>query len=72
MKTHHKPVLINIPIGLLQELDEAAERLDLSRSELVRRSLHRDIKFVLKHEVADASKSKAKTNALYASWTQPA
>jgi len=72
MKSNHKPILINIPIELLHELDKAAQRLDLSRSELVRRSLHRDIKFVLKHEVEEASKTKAKTNALYASWTQPA
>jgi len=72
MKTHHKPVLINIPIGLLQELDEAAERLDLSRSELVRRSLHRDLKFVVKHEVAEITKAKGKTAARYAEWVQRA
>lgn len=72
MTSNHKPVLINIPINLLQQLDKAAEHLDLSRSELVRRSLHRDVKFVLKHEVDQASKAKAKVAALYASWTQRA
>ena len=72
MNSDHRPVLINIPTELLRKLDEAAQHLDLSRSELVRRSLHRDIKFVLKHEVAEASKAKEKTNALYASWTQRA
>lgn len=70
MKPNHKPVLINIPTRLLQQLDKAAKGLDLSRSELIRRSLCRDIKFVMKHEVAEASKAKAKTAAIYTSWTQ--
>jgi metal-responsive CopG/Arc/MetJ family transcriptional regulator len=72
MKPDHKPVLINIPIGLLQELDKAAKRLDLSRSELVRRSLHRDLKFELKHEVAEITKAKGKAAARYAEWVQRA
>ena len=72
MKSNHKPILINIPIELLHELDKAAQRLDLSRSELVRRSLHRDLQFVIKHQVEEASRAKAKTAARYASWTQPA
>lgn len=70
MKSKHKPILINIPTGLLQQLDEAANCLDLSRSELVRRSLSRDLRFVVKHEVEEASRAKAKTSALYINWTQ--
>ena len=72
MKPDHKPILINIPIELLHELDRAAERLELSRSELVRRSLHRDLKFVVKHEVAEVTKAKGKTAARYAEWVQRA
>jgi metal-responsive CopG/Arc/MetJ family transcriptional regulator len=72
MKPNYKPVLINIPTALLQQLDRAAERLELSRSELVRRSLERDLKFVVKHEVAEMTKAKAKTAALYANRMQRA
>ncbi len=72
MKPNHKPILINIPTALLKQLDKAAERLELSRSELVRRSLYRDIKFVLKHEVAEITKAKGKTAARYSEWVQRA
>jgi metal-responsive CopG/Arc/MetJ family transcriptional regulator len=72
MRPDHKPVLINIPTVLLKQLDKAAERLELSRSELVRRSLHRDLKFVVKHEVAEVTKAKGKTAARYAEWVQRA
>ncbi len=72
MRPDHKPVLINIPTVLLKQLDKAAERLELSRSELVRRSLYRDLKFVVKHEVAEITKAKGKTAARYAEWVQRA
>ena len=72
MKPDHKPILINVPTKLLEQLDKAAGRLDLSRSELVRRSLHRDLKFVVKHEVAEVTKAKGKTAARYAEWVQRA
>lgn len=65
MKSDHKPILINIPTRLLTQLDKAAKRLDLSRSELIRRSLSRDLKFVIKHEVAEAYKARAKAAAIY-------
>jgi metal-responsive CopG/Arc/MetJ family transcriptional regulator len=70
MKPDHKPVLINLPVTLLQQLDRAAARLELSRSELVRRSLQRDLKFVVKHELEEATKAKGKTAALYADWVE--
>jgi metal-responsive CopG/Arc/MetJ family transcriptional regulator len=72
MRPDHKPILINVPTKLLQQLDKAAGSLDLSRSELVRRSLHRDLKFVVKHEVEEASRAKAKTATLYDDWIQRA
>jgi len=68
MKPDHKPILINVPISLLEQLDEAADCLDLSRSELVRRSLHRDLKFVMKHEVEEVVRAREKAETIYSSW----
>ena len=48
---NHRGVLINLPIGLLKRLDEAATAMEVSRSEVIRRALKRDVEFVLKEEV---------------------
>ena len=46
-----RAVLVKIPIALLDRLDHAAEVLGMTRSDIIRRSLLRDIEFILQHEV---------------------
>ena len=48
---NHRAILLNVPIGLLKRLTEAATAMEISRSELIRRVLKRDVEFVLRQEV---------------------
>jgi metal-responsive CopG/Arc/MetJ family transcriptional regulator len=54
-----KPILVNIPISLLNELDEVAITLSQTRSHLIRRAISRDLQFVTKHELSRARTSEA-------------
>jgi metal-responsive CopG/Arc/MetJ family transcriptional regulator len=53
----YKPILINIPLTLLERLDHAAANLNLSRSELLRRSLRRDLIFITDHELKNLNQA---------------
>jgi hypothetical protein len=44
-------VLVLLPLNLIGALDEAAEAFDMSRSDIIRRSLIREVTSVLKDEV---------------------
>jgi hypothetical protein len=46
-----RPVLIHIPLELLQKLDEAADLFGMYRAEVIRRSLKRELTTVLGDEV---------------------
>ena len=54
-----KPILINIPISLLTELDEVAATLSQTRSHLIRRAISRDLQFITKHEISQARTTEA-------------
>jgi len=54
-----KPVLVNIPISLLMELDEVATTLSQTRSHLIRRAITRDLQFITKHELSRARTTEA-------------
>lgn len=47
----NRPVLVNLPLQMIDTLDAAADILNLSRSDVIRRSLNRDMK-VLVDEVS--------------------
>jgi metal-responsive CopG/Arc/MetJ family transcriptional regulator len=61
----YKPILINIPLTLLERLDHAATNLNLSRSELLRRSLRRDLIFITDHELKNLDQAKQITMRQY-------
>jgi hypothetical protein len=44
-------VLVLLPLNLIGALDQAAEAFDMSRSDIIRRSLIREVTSVLKDEV---------------------
>jgi hypothetical protein len=46
-----RPVLIHLPLELLQKLDEAADLFGMYRAEVIRRSLKRELSTVLGDEV---------------------
>ena len=51
MQQHSKPVLYYIPFDLLDQIEDAATQLGLSKSEVVRRCIRRELEFVQKHEI---------------------
>lgn len=56
-----RAVLIHIPIGLLDRLDEAATELGLNRSELIRTALARDHAQNILVDILNKNKKKNKT-----------
>ena len=69
---NHRPILLNVPLRLLQRLDVASKALSVSRSELIRNSLARDLDFVLGHEVPRLAKARENAAGAYASWLKEA
>ncbi len=66
---NHKPILINIPLELLHKLDDAATQLSLCRSELIRRSLKRDLTFVADRQLQRFNEASQSTMHDYAYWS---
>ncbi len=46
-----RPVLVILPLSLIEQLDQAAEALGMNRSDVIRRSLVRDASGALHEEV---------------------
>lgn len=65
---NHRAILINVPIGLLKRLTEAATAMEVSRSELVRRMLKRDVEYILRQEVPALLAMKEQTTQDYSRW----
>ena len=63
-----KPILLNLPLSLVEQLDTAAGVLNFTRTDLIRRSLSRDLRFVFLHEVPRARQFKEETATRYAAW----
>jgi len=61
-------VLIQFPRALLKALDEASIALDMCRSDIIRRSLARDLEYVMSHEVPSALKHKQEAADRYPEW----
>ena len=66
---NHKPILINIPLELLHKLDDAATQLSLCRSELIRRSLKRDLTIVADRQLQRFNEASQSTMHDYAYWS---
>ena len=65
----HKPILINMPIMLLEQLDSAAKQLDLCRSEMLRRCLQRDLTFIADRQLPRFDEARQGTTEDYAQWS---
>ena len=65
---NHKAILLNVPVDLLKRLNEAATAMEISRSELIRRALKRDVEFMLRQEVPELSKAKEKKLLDFTRW----
>ncbi len=65
----YKPILINMPLKLLQQLDDAAKQLSLCRSEMLRRCLKRDLTFVADRQLHHFDDAKQSTMHDYRNWS---
>lgn len=70
MATISKPVLIYFPLDLLAQMDSAADLLAVSRSELARRCIRRDLGFLLQHEVSSVANFHNKVQAEHRTWVK--
>ena len=52
-----RSVLVLLPLTLIEALDRAADVLKMNRTDLIRRSLMRDVPSLLKEEVARTKRS---------------
>ena len=66
----YKPILLNVPLGLLQRLNEASAAMRISRSELIRRSLSRDLEFVIRYEISRLAKATEESASDYFRWVK--
>lgn len=62
------PILLRMPIPILTKLDEAAKTLNMSRSDVIRRSLARDLEFIVAHEIERMKEHQRQTEAAYLRW----
>lgn len=63
-----KPILINLPIDLVRQLDEAANLLGMYRTDIIRKCLSRDIQYVLQVEAPKSLKIKQNLHDEYPGW----
>ena len=54
-----RAVLVLLPLNLIEALDQAADALNMSRSDVIRRSLTREVATVLREEVRRVQSSRA-------------
>lgn len=65
---HPRRILLWLAADMVTKLDEAAQALNLCRSDVIRRSLARDLEYVLGHEVPNALRLKQEAAGEYRHW----
>ena len=65
-----KAVLINLPGSLVQQLDEAAQALNMARTDVIRRSLKRDIDYMVLYEIQTALQQRQDRERRYVEWVR--
>ncbi|MBC7832599.1 MAG: ribbon-helix-helix protein, CopG family [Hyphomicrobium sp.] len=68
MPTYSRKLLLSFTDETVAALDEAANALGMCRSEVIRRSLTRDLKYVMDYEVPDMLRFHQETAAAHTSW----
>ena len=68
MSTYTRKLLLSFTDETVAALDEAANALGMCRSDVIRRSLTRDLKYVMSYEVPDMLRFHQETTAAHCSW----
>ena len=64
-----KPILVNIPTSLLTQIDGARKILNRTRTDMIRRSLVRDMTYVVQCELPRALAHLKENEVAYERWT---
>ena len=68
MPTYTRKLLLSLPDETVAALDEAANALGMCRSDVIRRSLTRDLRYVMTYEVPDMLRFHQETTAAHSNW----
>ena len=68
MSTYTRKLLLSFTDETVAALDEAANALGMCRSDVIRRSLTRDLRYVMSHEVPRMQRFHHETSAAHDSW----
>ena len=69
MRSPFKSILLNLPVDMANRLDEAASVLRMSRSDLIRRAVTRDLQFIVLHELERTLEHQRQTEKVYGIWS---
>jgi hypothetical protein len=67
-KQQSRAILLHLPIQLLHDFDRVATAFGLSRSETIRRSLTRDVAYIIESELPKAMEEKQRRLVGHRSW----
>jgi metal-responsive CopG/Arc/MetJ family transcriptional regulator len=68
MSERKRKILLSLTPELVTSLDTAAHVLGMCRSDVIRRSLQRDLSYVMSHEVPNMQRFHAETTAAHSRW----
>ena len=68
MSTYTRKLLLSLTDETVAALDETANALGMCRSDVIRRSLTRDLRYVMSHEVPNMQRFHQETSATHANW----
>ncbi len=68
MSDYPRKILLSLTHETVVMLDEAAKALGMCRSDVIRRSLARDLGYVMSHEVPNMKRFQQETTSAHASW----
>jgi hypothetical protein len=63
-----KKILLSLTTETVAALDEAAKALGMCRSDVIRRSLARDLSYVMRYEVPNMQRFHQETAVAHSSW----
>jgi hypothetical protein len=68
MPNYTRKILLSLAPETVSMLDTAAQALGMCRSDVIRRSLVRDLGYVMSHEVPNMQRFHQETKAAHGSW----
>ena len=65
---NYRKLLLSLPSSMVELLDEVANTFGMCRSDVIRRSLTRDLAYMMSHEVPKMQKFQQETVIAHKSW----